>query len=204
MVISLFVGLLCVAATWLIFQRITDDTFTTTLGWTISLSAVTLFAAHRHRELLTKPIRTFGFSAAGYLLVALASIPIVAAITAYVALLNRYFVVHDDTLSTGATAHPVFWAVLLIAVVPPLIEEIGFRGLVYGALRKTMTVGEAALVSSFAFAILHLSIPALLTHWPLGLYFCWLRQRSQSLWPGVFAHACHNLGCLVLFWIGLS
>ena len=98
----------------------------------------------------------------------------------------------------------MFWAVLLIAVVPPLIEEIGFRGLVYGALRKTMTVGEAALVSSFAFAILHLSIPALLTHWPLGLYFCWLRQRSQSLWPGVFAHACHNLGCLVLFWIGLS
>lgn len=87
---------------------------------------------------------------------------------------------------------------------PALQEELAFRGLIYGGLRTTLTISEAFIITSFAFAMLHLSIPSLVTHLPLGLYLCWLRERSGSLWPGVLAHFCHNLGVCLLEWTGAA
>jgi membrane protease YdiL (CAAX protease family) len=98
----------------------------------------------------------------------------------------------------------MLWAIVLTVIAPPLEEELGFRGLMYGALRDKLTVTETFLISSFAFALLHLSVPALLTHVPLGLYLCWLRHRSGSLWPPIFAHACHNAGVIIAEWSGWS
>ncbi len=75
---------------------------------------------------------------------------------------------------------------------PPVFEELAFRGTIFGLLRRHLSGWEALLLSSFAFAILHLSVPSLVTHVPMGLYFCWLRQRGGSLWPAMLAHALHN------------
>jgi membrane protease YdiL (CAAX protease family) len=87
-------------------------------------------------------------------------------------------------------------------VLPPVVEELAFRGLIYTGLRKTLGVSESFIISSFAFALLHMSLPALITHLPLGLYFCFLRHRSQSLWPSMFAHCLHNLGVIVVGQLG--
>ena len=81
---------------------------------------------------------------------------------------------------------------------PPLSEELAFRGIIYSGLLRTLGRWESVLISSFAFALLHLSPMVLVTHLPLGIYFCLLRQRSQSLWPSMFAHALHNLGVILL------
>jgi membrane protease YdiL (CAAX protease family) len=86
----------------------------------------------------------------------------------------------------------------LIALAPPVFEELAFRGLIYGALAKSLRRSEAYMISSFAFAMLHLSVPSLLTHLPLGLYFCWLRERSGSMYPSMFAHCCHNFGVVLV------
>jgi membrane protease YdiL (CAAX protease family) len=84
-----------------------------------------------------------------------------------------------------------------------VIEELAFRGIMFGALlRAQFSPRETVLLTAFAFALLHLSIPSLVTHVPLGLYFGWLRQRSGSLWPGMLAHACHNAGVLAINALG--
>ena len=81
-------------------------------------------------------------------------------------------------------------------------EERAFRGLIYTGLRKTLGVSESFIISSFAFALLHLSIPSLITHLPLGLYFCYLRHRADSLWPAMLAHALHNAGVIAVSYLG--
>lgn len=185
----------------MLYTRITDDGFTAFVVGTVVVTLITLRFALRHRESISEPLRTAGFSLRGYALILAASLPILALVTLYAHYLPRLFGVQVPGELDVFVGRSALWTILLVIVVPPLEEELAFRGLIYGGLRRSLTVAETFLVSSFAFAMLHLSVPSLVTHLPLGLYLCWLRHRSGSLWPGVFAHACHNLGVCILEWI---
>ncbi len=204
MVIALYVVLLLAAAAGTIYTEVTGDVFTALAGTTAVLGIIIVSFSLRHGPMLTCVVRTPGFSIAGYALILVASVAIVALVAGYVHAVHALFGIHQDGELTAFRDRSAVWAILLIVVLPPLQEELAFRGLIFGGLRTTLGVTEALLVSAFAFAMLHLSIPALVTHLPLGLYFGWLRYRSNSLWPGVFAHACHNLGVVVLAWSGLT
>ncbi|HEV7231415.1 MAG TPA: CPBP family intramembrane glutamic endopeptidase [Bacteroidia bacterium] len=96
------------------------------------------------------------------------------------------------------TAYPLLFSILSIAVQPAIFEEIGFRGLIYDQLNKAGGPQAALLVSSFMFAILHLSIISLLWLVPIGLALGWMRQRYNTLWYGMIAHFCYNV-CVVLY-----
>jgi membrane protease YdiL (CAAX protease family) len=83
-------------------------------------------------------------------------------------------------------------SLLLLAVLAPLVEELVFRGLLYGWLagRWGKTVGWIA--SSLAFAAAHTEPAHIILVLPLGLLFGWLRQRTDSLLPSVVAHIANN------------
>lgn len=192
-----YLAMLAVGIVALIYARVTDRIFETTVLATIALGIVTLGFAIPHRALVLPAYRRTGFGPLGFALV-IAAAPVVCAIVlGYVHGLGGLFGIHVPGELEGIDTHGLAIAVLLIAVAPPLEEELGFRGLIYGTMRKSFTLAETFLISSFAFALLHFSVPALLTHLPLGLYFCWLRHRSGSLWPPIVAHACHNLGVII-------
>ncbi|HKJ09742.1 MAG TPA: type II CAAX endopeptidase family protein [Gammaproteobacteria bacterium] len=76
----------------------------------------------------------------------------------------------------------------------PVFEEIGFRGLIFVALRSRLGFGSAALLSSALFAILHpYSLPAMAAVFWSGLVWAWAFERLRSLLPGMLAHAGTNL-----------
>ena len=83
-------------------------------------------------------------------------------------------------------------SLLLLAVLAPLVEELVFRGLIYGWLtgRWGKTVGW--IVSSLAFAAAHTEPAHIVLVLPLGLLFGWLRQRTDSLLPSLVAHIANN------------
>jgi len=85
-------------------------------------------------------------------------------------------------------------ALFLAAVVgAPLLEEIFFRGALYGALRRRFGVAAAIIASSAFFAILHPQLPlGFLPIALLGAAFCALYEWRQSLIPGMVAHAVNN------------
>ena len=88
-----------------------------------------------------------------------------------------------------------FFAIGFLAVVvavAPLVEELVFRGLLYGWLagRWGKTVGW--IVSSLAFAAAHTEPAHIVLVLPLGLLFGWLRQRTDSLLPSLVAHIANN------------
>lgn len=164
---------------------------------TAAFAFVVAVAALSRRDLAWPPLARAGFGPLGFAGILIASPLVVVAVGLYVRFLARTFGLAVPSELEGFEARGLGWAIFLIAIAPPLVEELAFRGVIQGALRRHLGLPETLLLQGFAFAILHLSVPSLITHLPLGLYFGWLAARSGSLWPGVFAHFCHNLGVVV-------
>jgi membrane protease YdiL (CAAX protease family) len=80
----------------------------------------------------------------------------------------------------------------LLAGLAPLVEELVFRGLLYGWLEGRWGSGIAFIGSSLAFAAAHVELAHVILVLPLGLVFGWLRWRSGSLWPSLVAHMANN------------
>jgi len=80
----------------------------------------------------------------------------------------------------------------VMALLAPLVEEMVFRGLLYGWIAGRWGTVAAWLVSSILFAAAHVEPAHALLVFPLGLWFGWLRRRTESLWPSLVAHVVNN------------
>jgi len=80
----------------------------------------------------------------------------------------------------------------LFAGLAPLVEELVFRGLLFGWLAGRWSGGLAFVVSSLAFAAAHVEPAHAILVLPLGLMFGLLRWRTGSLWPSLVAHMANN------------
>lgn len=202
-VITFYVALLAVMVPALIYVvHLDGDPFATDVAASAGLFIVTLGFALARRRLWWPLYTTLGFGPLGFLAILLAAPAVLALVLGYVQGLSHAFGIHPPDELEPFRGHHVLWMLGLTAWMPPLVEELAFRGVIYTGLRKTLGVSESFIISSFAFALLHLSLPALITHLPLGLYLCYLRHRANSLWPAMFAHCLHNLGVIVVDHLG--
>lgn len=110
----------------------------------------------------------------------------------------------------GATLVLVF---LGLVVLPPLVEEIMTRGFLYTGLRQKFKIIPAAIITSILFAVPHLQLEAeakpvyaaAITTFVLSFYLIWLREKTGSLWSGIFLHGLNNgVAFLSLFVLGVS
>lgn len=100
---------------------------------------------------------------------------------------------------------PALFAASLAALagLAPLVEELVFRGLLYGWLAGRWGTVIAWIVSSLAFAAAHVELAHVILVLPLGLWFGWLRRRTGSLWPSLVAHMVNNgLAVVAAAWLG--
>jgi membrane protease YdiL (CAAX protease family) len=86
-------------------------------------------------------------------------------------------------------------AVVLFA---PLCEELVFRGLLWGAIRRFAPEAVAWLATSGLFALYHLDPIHVITVLPIGLFIGWIRWTSGSLWAAVAVHFVNNALAAVL------
>ncbi|MCZ7645137.1 MAG: CPBP family intramembrane metalloprotease [Planctomycetota bacterium] len=81
-----------------------------------------------------------------------------------------------------------------MCLVPGVFEELLFRGLIQATLEKQLSRREAWIVQAVVFAIAHVNLIGFFTYLVLmGLWLGWLRNRSNSIIPGMLAHFAHNL-----------
>ncbi len=81
---------------------------------------------------------------------------------------------------------------LCAAILPGVIEEALFRGVILTGLRRHLSPAAAVLICALLFAALHLSPWRFLPQLSLGLLLGWLTLRTGSCWPAALAHALHN------------
>lgn len=84
------------------------------------------------------------------------------------------------------------------AIAAPLVEELLFRGFLQNTFARFVPVWAAILLSSFAFALVHLqpyAIPGLMS---LSIAFGYLYHRTGSLRTNIFLHILNNTAALLL------
>jgi membrane protease YdiL (CAAX protease family) len=127
-------------------------------------------------------------------LVALLAIAATAAIYGGVRLFAHLqpdlFIDIETLLALGSMSTAM--ALVHIAVIPAVTEEILFRGAVLGGLTDLMRDRTAVIASALIFATAHLSVPSMPHLVALGLVLGWVRVRSGSIWPGVLLHGGYN------------
>lgn len=87
---------------------------------------------------------------------------------------------------------------LSTVILAPVTEEIFFRGLVHGHLRRVMPVPVAAVVSVLLFAVLHGQIIWIVSAFVSGLALVWIYERTGNLCCSILVHMVNNLLSLLL------
>ena len=86
---------------------------------------------------------------------------------------------------------------VVIAVVAPIVEELAFRGVGYSLLRRVGRWTAIALVG-IAFGVAHGLVEALPFLVAFGAGLAYLRERTDSVFPGMVVHGLFNGVNLVL------
>lgn len=104
--------------------------------------------------------------------------------------LVRAFTQSDDMLLRALI-------ILAAVVVAPVVEEIFFRGFIYGVLKRYTDAPFAALLSGLFFAIIHMHTGSLLPLWVLALFFCIAYEITGCLLAPMILHAIFNSTSLI-------
>ena len=116
-----------------------------------------------------------------------------------------------DQFSFVRNDGPAAFALVLVSgvILAPFIEELFFRGFLFGAYRQRQPLWVAYLASGLLFTVLHLE-PARMNVaqmlglgvgiFVLGTLLAWLYQKTGSLFPSIIAHAFNNAVGLVLYY----
>jgi len=108
----------------------------------------------------------------------------------------------EATLLSASSPLRLVLVLFVIACVGPLVEELFFRGALFGALRHTHGAIGAATVSGLCFVLGH-AIPS---KWPalcvVALVMTHLRAASGSLLPSLAMHVAFNAVTVLAFFTG--
>lgn len=133
-----------------------------------------------------------------------------AIITPIITSLLVYFSIEfiEYLFSSGETAnyfesylyleYPLFWSIIFIAIAPPIIEELAFRGVLFNRLKEVANSRLTIIATAFLFALIHFSILSFVWIFPFGLLLGYLRDRYKTLWLGMIIHFLHNFIVLML------
>ena len=101
--------------------------------------------------------------------------------------------VHWEPAHAGAFAANF----ILFAAIAPFVEELTFRGSGQSLLRflgRTPSI----LIVGVSFGLAHGLLEALVVLVPFGIALAWLRDRTDSVVPGMFVHGLFNGAALAL------
>jgi hypothetical protein len=100
------------------------------------------------------------------------------------------------TMATTPGLPQLVWVFTAVALAPP-VEELLFRGILYGGYRKSLGPAAAAALTTFIFVLLHINE---LVHEPLATFVIgglallalWRRLRSNAIGPAIAVHVGYN------------
>lgn len=84
------------------------------------------------------------------------------------------------------------WFILLPAIIGPIIEELVFRKVIFGALRKWMNIHVAAIIGALIFSVVHLDLEHTLIYFAMGLVFTFLYVQTKRIIVPIIAHMSMN------------
>ncbi len=148
---------------------------------------------------LVKPaLRDIGYTLVGYGVYFMIYIVIITIAAHYSNLINidqPQQIGFDN--ANGSQLYLVFASLVLL---PPIAEEIMFRGFLFTSFRQKFRFRYAAVLTSILFGIAHLQFGngapllwvAAVDTFTLSIVLCYLREKTGSLWASMGLHALKN------------
>jgi membrane protease YdiL (CAAX protease family) len=87
--------------------------------------------------------------------------------------------------------HPAL-AIVAVALLIPMAEEVLFRGLLFGALQKRLGGGWTILTTAIVFGASHGDFSYFVPLTAIGVVLGWARNRTGSVWVSALIHILNN------------
>ena len=82
--------------------------------------------------------------------------------------------------------------IVVVALIPAIVEEIMFRGLVQRSFENGLTPMKSVVLSGIIFGAYHLNPFGFIPLAALGIYLGFLAMRANSIWVSAVAHFFNN------------
>lgn len=88
--------------------------------------------------------------------------------------------------------------VITVVIFAPLLEEILFRGLIFGKAKEHLSLRTAIIIQAVAFSLVHGNVIQGIYAFFLGIIFALIYEKTETLLIPIIMHMTHNLINLVL------
>lgn len=95
------------------------------------------------------------------------------------------------------SSYPLWFKVTTMAVVPAIVEEFIFRGLIFHGFKKCNPFW-AIIVSALLFGMMHMNLNQFLYAFAMGIMFALMTYATNSMWPSMLMHFIYNAQSVVL------
>ena len=85
-----------------------------------------------------------------------------------------------------------------LVVLVPILEEVLFRGWMFGVLRRKMGFWGTAVLVSLAFGVMHGQMNVGVNVFIMSMVMCFLRERTGTIYSAIILHMLKNL---LAFWV---
>jgi membrane protease YdiL (CAAX protease family) len=195
-----FLSVIAVTGTFAIGVFGTDNMFHVQVFVQGALILVTIVFSVIHFPALAVQLKTPGIFTPVFLtgLAMLVGLLIVNFLYHFV-LMDSLFDSLDLEEEAYAEIFPSFAGMLIfVCIIPGVMEEIAFRGLIQHWLHSAVSPRTAIIVASAMFSAAHFSVLSAPYLFAVGLVLGWLRWRTGSLYPSMIVHFLHNLAVILL------
>ncbi len=104
----------------------------------------------------------------------------------------------QEVLPERASTLHVYLGGVVVVLAAPIGEELFFRGLLFGGLRRSLPFWAAAVISAAIFAVVHVYLLLMPLLFLVGFGLAYIYERSDSLITSIAAHAAFNLAGYLL------
>ncbi|MCI6767416.1 CPBP family intramembrane glutamic endopeptidase [Porcincola intestinalis] len=112
--------------------------------------------------------------------------------------LSEYF---TDDVQQHFYSAPLWQQLIVLCMLTPVCEELLFRGLVFGSMRRKNSGWKAAVFTSVLFSVLHGSPIQMLYAFPMGLVLQAFLHMEGGLEAPILLHICANLASVLTEYI---
>lgn len=96
----------------------------------------------------------------------------------------------------------VWVQILCVGLAAPVVEELIFRGMGYGRLRRVMGIVPAVIISSLVFGLYHGNLVQAVYAFFLGIMMALVYEHFDGLIPAIWFHIAANLMSIALSSLG--
>ena len=84
-----------------------------------------------------------------------------------------------------------------LGIAVPVAEELIFRGLTYGNMRKYLGVWPSAVLGGALFAVYHGNVMQMLYAFPMGVILCLVYEKCKTIKAPIVLHCAANLSTIL-------